>query len=539
MDRKNENSPSLFEIENVFNSEDTKVTSIENHIKKRQHLSKNSELNTPTPTPVHSDKTIKSDQVSPNSGDASISYLATSEIQSGNACHTGVPASIFSDAREAPGEDLSDLEQRILQRIQNELDHSENHLSQNMMPHTENILQSSIALLQASEPEKPPEKPLDTIKEPPAATLPVEVPKEAEQVDINMLERWLDKSPKQETGYSHWIVSWMCLASLCIGIILGGISVFIFMKPQDQEKMQIEEAYQAYRLMMSSRSSHATGGENNTSSSLEESDMGDHNYSGSATIAFAVPVMETKTVCNENPVVKLTPLSGGKTSISIDGKCRHNQTVQIEYAGLKLDKKLDENGQLALTLDCFAGDKSPINFQFEDKHKIVRKPVALDLDKVTKVAVIWKGSANLNLHAFEYMAGAGQEGHVWENNPSSFRKAMYKTKQTGRGHGFISSAQTYGSEEQKVEVYTFLNTKRQQDGVVKLALDYQLKGNNLHHVTCQSQGDITIDYTTIVLTQNNTIKTSRAASILNPCNLVSTDRKMLNTRAVEDLVFGR
>ncbi|MGH1350104.1 MAG: hypothetical protein ACRBBN_04750 [Methyloligellaceae bacterium] len=541
MDSKNEKPSALFDIDNPVGRTDPKVTNIENHIKKRQQVA-------PPNRETGSLASEYEKAFSETSGN-SVSYLSSAEKNTGYPTAEEPPAAIFSDGNEASDEELSDLEKRILQRIHSELDQNEKLAAQNSAPDTPPRSGDKALLVQLPAPEKK-EEPFRVAQFPIQQTAALEVPKETEQVDINMLERWLDKSPRQESGYSPALVITLCLASLFIGIIAGGLGAMAIAGTKDHEKIEVEEAYQAYKLMMASRSSElqTTNLQSEQRETLPRSgsdggNSGDNNgqhYKGTAAaLTFSVPIMEVEEKCDEQPVIKLTPAPAGQTGISIKGRCQKNQTVNIEYAGVTLNKKLDRNGDLNFALDCFAGDKSPITFTFENKQKVVRKPVALDLDKITKVAVIWKGSANLNLHAFEYMAAAGQEGHIWENNPSSFKKAKYKTRQTGKGHGFISSAEKYGSGDQKVEVYTFYNATDQKYGVVQLALDYQLKHNNLHQITCQSQGDITIDYTTVTLSKNKTVKTSKAASILNPCNLLSTNRKMLNTRAVEDLVFGR
>ncbi len=544
MDYKNGKPSTQPDIGNGSDLEPAKVTNIENHLKKRQQSPTGKE-NSAT-HPFIKDPSLE------NSYDNSVTYFPNTNQTPSATENTEPPAAIFSETASPPEEELSDLEKRILLRIQNELDQNEQRTSRLVNSNMETSASTAKTSQDALYPHYPQStvdnniQPFQAIKIPATLPAPIEVPKETENVDINLLERWLDKTPKAETGYPLHYVIWMCLASLIIGAITGGLATAKFMTVEKLEKIQIEEAYQSYKLMLASRNTDVTStsingnsGDSYNGEGSSGNGSGGQKYTGAAALAFSVPIMEEKKECHDKPIIKLTPLPAGQSKISINARCWKRQTINIEYAGIKIEQQLNDDGNLNYILDCFAGDKAPVTFYFDDNLKVTRKPVAHDLDTITKVAVIWKGSANLDLHAFEYMATAGKDGHVWESNPSSFKKAKYKTRQTGQGHGFISSSENFGSRKQKIEVYTFVNAKNQKHGVVQLALDYKLRGNNLHQITCQSQGDITIDYTTTVLVRNGNIKTNKAASILNPCNLISTKRKMLNARAVEDLVFGR
>jgi hypothetical protein len=80
--------------------------------------------------------------------------------------------------------------------------------------------------------------------------------------------------------------------------------------------------------------------------------------------------------------------------------------VRIEYAGFQVVAPFDLKGRMDYVLDCFAGDKSAVAVVFPNGERDEKPVVTRDLDQISKVAVVWRGEVNLDLHAFEYAAGA-------------------------------------------------------------------------------------------------------------------------------------
>ena len=108
------------------------------------------------------------------------------------------------------------------------------------------------------------------------------------------------------------------------------------------------------------------------------------------------------------PEVVTEPLDGGLMRIRISGGCRPNEAVQISYGGAEMIRRLDAFGGLDLNLDCFAGAGSAVELRFADGSRKTIAVTANDLDRVSKVAVVWRAAVNLDLHVFEY--GAAFDG---------------------------------------------------------------------------------------------------------------------------------
>ncbi len=203
--------------------------------------------------------------------------------------------------------------------------------------------------------------------------------------------------------------------------------------------------------------------------------------------------------------------------LAITSSCRANQDVQLAYGGAVLIRRLDSGGHLEFALDCFDGAASDLLVTFADGNTERRPVVAQDLDKLSKVAVIWSAPVNLDLHAFEYSAGIGKAGHVWERAASMLVTAREIAAGSRRGRGYLSTGDDGRGLGDKLEVYTFLHQDEQASGVVAMGLDYETRGEVPSGMTCGNGAFAAIRYQ--VVTRGRRGQTARENGILSaaPC----------------------
>ncbi len=106
-----------------------------------------------------------------------------------------------------------------------------------------------------------------------------------------------------------------------------------------------------------------------------------------------------------------------------------------------------------------------VDVRFGDNTRKTVPVAARDLDKVSKIAVLWRAPVNLDLHVFEYAARHDQAGHLWAKKPSAIATARLASQSEKRGHGFLSAIDDEQSLGDKIEVYTFLHNDEQASGV--------------------------------------------------------------------------
>ena len=123
---------------------------------------------------------------------------------------------------------------------------------------------------------------------------------------------------------------------------------------------------------------------------------------GTAAAITAAPALKPAApVCPPEPEIATEAMSGGRMKLTLKSECRSGQDVKLTYGGATLRQRFDANGYLATVVDCFAGTKDPIELEFAGGLRKSVPTVALDLDRVTKIAVVWQAPVDLDLHAFE------------------------------------------------------------------------------------------------------------------------------------------
>lgn len=236
------------------------------------------------------------------------------------------------------------------------------------------------------------------------------------------------------------------------------------------------------------------------------------------------------------PRVDVMPRPAGLTEFVLDSPCRKLQIVRIRYAGLEFIRAIDEQGSLEFTLDCVAGDGVPVEFIMADGSQVSKKIVTFDLDRVTKIAVVWSAPVNLDLHAFEYAALAGTPGHVWQGAPLSNSDAKSLITKDKRGHGFISTKSSGKERGTKLEVYTFWQEPNQKAGVVNMALDYESRaGETQDPETCGTGLYSDLEYETMILDRKRPVKRSFARFASLDCSVKLNGFDRYSHKAVPEI----
>lgn len=244
------------------------------------------------------------------------------------------------------------------------------------------------------------------------------------------------------------------------------------------------------------------------------------------------------TTCPEASI-SIIPLPAGRAHVELQSPCRSGEDVQIRYAGLEFFRRFEKDGRLEFIFDCIGGAEEQATFTFLDGATLQRVIPARDLDQVTKVAVIWRGSVNLDLHAFEYAAGFGQRGHVWASAPSSLAEAQAAAQRDGRGRGFMSLLAEGRSRGDQLEVYTLWRGRNHpqggppRGGIIAFALDYASReASPQDPETCGSGVYSEIDYKVVVREPAGVARRSSGAFAPLECGVKLQTSSRYNTKSI-------
>ncbi|SOH92790.1 hypothetical protein SAMN06273572_101639 [Monaibacterium marinum] len=179
-----------------------------------------------------------------------------------------------------------------------------------------------------------------------------------------------------------------------------------------------------------------------------------------ATPQIAVPA---DVQCNAN-LVSSSKL-GEMLALTVTSECRPNSLLTLSYSGLSFTAVTGPSGSLQIDVPAFDEDTT-IVAEFLDGTTAQSEITVRGIDRVARVGIAWEGEANLDLHAFEYTAAEGSEGHIWEGNERSYRESRRN------GGGYLTRLGLPGARQ--VEVYTLPVSRRTQAGVI----DTQIRFTN-------------------------------------------------------------
>ncbi len=155
--------------------------------------------------------------------------------------------------------------------------------------------------------------------------------------------------------------------------------------------------------------------------------------------------------------------SGAEIVASVLSPCRPNELFEVSHAGMQFSATTDAEGMANVIVPAMVPDAT-VAISFADGAGEEGNISVNDLEKVTRVAVTWEADINFDLHALEFGAQDGSEGHVWAEQPRDYRKARRA------GGGYITTLGPETGPGLRAEVYTLFQTSRTKDGLVDLSL---------------------------------------------------------------------
>ncbi|MEH6520521.1 hypothetical protein [Sulfitobacter sp.] len=176
------------------------------------------------------------------------------------------------------------------------------------------------------------------------------------------------------------------------------------------------------------------------------------------------------------PVCEITasarPIAAAMVNLTLDAKCLPNERVTVHHKGLLFSQTTDDNGEFDITVPAMTKDATFV-VAFTNGEGAVAQTVVDELADYDRVALQWKGDTGFELHAREFGAEYGSEGHVWSGASRDLTFAV-----TGQG-GFISSlGDVTVADGSMAEVYTFPKTPAQGSGDVFLSVEAEVAKNN-------------------------------------------------------------
>ena len=165
-------------------------------------------------------------------------------------------------------------------------------------------------------------------------------------------------------------------------------------------------------------------------------------------------------------------VAAAMVKLTLSAPCLPKERVTVHHAGMLFTQSTDDAGALDITIPAMAEDATFV-VAFTNGDGAVAQTTVEELRDFDRVALQWKGDTGFELHAREFGADYGSEGHVWSG---AMRDMTYAV--TGQG-GYISLlGDPDVTDGLMAEVYTFPSKSAQISGDVALSVETEVGSNN-------------------------------------------------------------
>ncbi|PWE33534.1 hypothetical protein DDZ14_04915 [Maritimibacter sp. 55A14] len=155
-------------------------------------------------------------------------------------------------------------------------------------------------------------------------------------------------------------------------------------------------------------------------------------------------------------------LPGAMVSLSLDAPCQARQRVTIRHGGLEFDTRTSAYGGLSLMVPALER-QAAYSVYFGDGQSASATVTVPDGDDVDRVVLQWQGAVDLDLHALEFGAAEGSNGHV---RPGAGRSPLHALRVGG---GFLTELGDPGLDRPRLaEIYSLPHGTRTPEGAVRL-----------------------------------------------------------------------
>lgn len=164
----------------------------------------------------------------------------------------------------------------------------------------------------------------------------------------------------------------------------------------------------------------------------------------------------------------LAPEAAAMVALTISAPCATDSDVQIDHSGLTFTGRTDHSGDLLLLVPAMQ-TRAGFTVALADGQSAQAEIDVPELAGYDRAAVSWRGNAAIELHAFEYGAGYGDNGHVWYGNPRSTKAEI------GRAGGFmVRFGDPLAQDPRLTEIYTFPAGDTAASGKIRLTVEAEV-----------------------------------------------------------------
>lgn len=170
----------------------------------------------------------------------------------------------------------------------------------------------------------------------------------------------------------------------------------------------------------------------------------------------------------------------GTARLIFRAPCHPQDRVEILHSGLTFTAITDARGALDLTVPALS-EYAIFLMSLDDQRGTVATTHVPDLTEFDRVALQWQGETEVQLHALEFGASYGEQGHVWASPDAS-----------GAG-SVVHLGQPDLADARQVQIYSYPSGSESPDGEIALSVEAEVTpancGSDLNIQTLELRAD--------------------------------------------------
>ena len=176
---------------------------------------------------------------------------------------------------------------------------------------------------------------------------------------------------------------------------------------------------------------------------------------------------EADTVVVADCSMELTAVEMKLAMVQLDlvAPCNANEVVTVLHDNLSFNTIADEAGMLSVTVPALS-EAALFIVSFDSGESAIAETTVPDFASYDRAVLQWQGDMGVELHALEFGASYGEDGHLWGQSKGNFAAAM-----SGLGGVVTTLGDQSIPQPLMAEVYTFPSGISSQDGVVALSIE--------------------------------------------------------------------
>lgn len=169
---------------------------------------------------------------------------------------------------------------------------------------------------------------------------------------------------------------------------------------------------------------------------------------------------------DECPVdLSLSVAPAAMVKATLTAPCQTLTAVTFHHQGMMFTGTTDANGDLSVDIPALT-QNAVIIAAFDGGSGAMGAVAVPEVAEIDRAVLMWQADAGLQLHALEFGAGYGQDGHIWRETPRTVSAALEN------GQGFMTTlGEATVTGGQFAEVYTFPSGATARDGIINLSVE--------------------------------------------------------------------